>query len=148
MRALSIEKYGSCLHTKFSWLTWIWVLCTCSSSTTEFQTAPVIGNGLMAPFRLFMRWHKPSWKSKQQASRHGFQYNHIAADNWQNSVQWSTAQKLQMCYIWISATRVFVLNGTQQNLYMQGDIKLYSEKLWIKAMDTHASTSENTYLTP
>jgi hypothetical protein len=51
------------------WVTWTWDLCTCTSNTIKFQTAPDSWKHFNCSSS---QRHKPSWERKQQASKHGF----------------------------------------------------------------------------
>ena len=63
------QTLGAIKQNLVGWVTWTWDLCTCTSNTIKFQTAPDSRKHFNCSSS---QWHKPSWKRKQQASKHGF----------------------------------------------------------------------------
>jgi hypothetical protein len=104
-------------------------------------------------------------KQIQQASKHGFQHNHNAADHltrFSPLIQFKfqfefTTQKLQVCYIHecLLQESFYRLWDTEilaefihERRYKIIDLKWHFKKFRVKAMDMHASTSRNAYLSP
>jgi len=62
------QIFGATKQNLVGWVTWTWDLCTCTSNTIQFQTAPDSWKHFNCSS---CQWHKPSWNRKQQASKNG-----------------------------------------------------------------------------